>query len=180
MRGVVLGLFDQLVLGMAAVSHPLRFAQALLLTLVIWGGWLAAIVATFKAFNLEMPLAGALFMESALTLSMLVPQAPGFLGVFQVVTEEALALERQLFLLGLQCMVLLLDDKVQLGHVGLERAQLRGHGVLIQRLRRHKTTVLLQLILQVLPFRPQHAQLLRVLLVFAERCLQPVREAQLV
>jgi uncharacterized membrane protein YbhN (UPF0104 family) len=40
----------------------------------------------------DVPAAGALFIETALTLSMLIPQAPGFLGVFQVVTEEALAL----------------------------------------------------------------------------------------
>ena len=33
-----------------------------------------------------------MFIEGALTLAMMVPQAPGFLGMFQVVTEEALAL----------------------------------------------------------------------------------------
>ncbi len=85
-------LFDQLVVGMAAVANPWTLVGALLLTVVIWVGWLLAILATFRAFGLELPLAGALFMESALTLSMLVPQAPGFLGVFQVVTEQALAM----------------------------------------------------------------------------------------
>ncbi len=92
LRERALDLFDQLVLGMAAVNDPLRFLQALLLTLVVWGGWLLAILATFRAFDLDLPLAGALFWESSLTLSMLVPQAPGYLGVFQVVTEQALAL----------------------------------------------------------------------------------------
>lgn len=85
-------LFDQLVMGMAAVNHPLKLLWALVLTMAIWGGWLLAILATFRAFDLDLPLVGALFMESALTLSMLVPQAPGFLGVFQVVTEEALGM----------------------------------------------------------------------------------------
>ena len=89
-RAIVL--FDQLVLGMAGVGHPGRFLLALVLTLAVWGGWLLAILATFRAFDLDLPLAGALFWESSLTLSMLVPQAPGYLGVFQVVTEQALAL----------------------------------------------------------------------------------------
>ena len=31
-------------------------------------------------------------MEAALSLAMMVPQAPGFLGMFQVVTEQSLSL----------------------------------------------------------------------------------------
>ena len=85
-------LFDQLVEGMASVGRPLRFLQALVLTLGVWGTWLAGLVFTLWAFSLDLPLAAALFVEAALTLSMMVPQAPGFLGVFQVVTEEALTL----------------------------------------------------------------------------------------
>jgi uncharacterized protein (TIRG00374 family) len=84
--------FDQLVQGMAAVGNPLRLLEALAITVLVWVGWLVAIVCTLKAFNLNLPLAAALFMETALTLTMMVPQAPGFLGVFQVVTERALAL----------------------------------------------------------------------------------------
>lgn len=84
--------FDQLVQGMAAIGNPLRLIEALAITILVWVGWLAAIVCTLKAFNLDLPLAAALFMETALTLTMMIPQAPGFLGVFQVVTERALAL----------------------------------------------------------------------------------------
>ena len=92
LRRRLLVVFDQLVLGMAAVGDPWRLVQALALTLLVWLGWLLAILATFRAFDLHMPVAGALFWESSLTLSMLLPQAPGYLGVFQVVTEEALSL----------------------------------------------------------------------------------------
>jgi len=84
--------FDQLVQGMAAVGNPLRLVEALAITILVWVGWLLAIVCTLKAFGLNLPLAAALFMETALTLTMMIPQAPGFLGVFQVVTERALAL----------------------------------------------------------------------------------------
>ena len=88
----LLEVFDQLVHGTAAIGHPGRLLGALLLTLGFWGGWLLGILATLRAFDLALPLAASVFMEWALTLSMLVPQAPGFLGVFQVVTEEALGL----------------------------------------------------------------------------------------
>ena len=92
LRGGILGVFDQLVAGMAAVGHPLRLLEAMGLTVLYWVCWLLAILATLRAFHVELPLAGALFMEAALTLSMMIPQAPGFLGVFHVVTEEALSL----------------------------------------------------------------------------------------
>ena len=84
--------FAQLVAGMASVRSPSQLGRALVLTLGVWGGWLLAIVCTLKAFSLDLPLAASLFLEAVLTLSMMVPQAPGFLGVFQVVTEEALGL----------------------------------------------------------------------------------------
>jgi len=90
-RSYALRIFDQLVVGMAAVGHPLRLVQALVLTLGVWGGWLVAILCVLEAFSVDLPLDGALFMESSLTLSMMLPQAPGFLGVFQVVTEQTLA-----------------------------------------------------------------------------------------
>lgn len=91
-RWAVLQRFDQLVEGVAAIGSPRLLVEALALTLAVWGGWLLAILATLRAFDIALPLAGALFMETALTLSMILPQAPGFLGVFQVVVEEALGL----------------------------------------------------------------------------------------
>jgi uncharacterized protein (TIRG00374 family) len=84
--------FDQLIHGMSAVGNPLRMLQALAITLLVWLGWLLAIQCTLRAFGLDLTVAAALFMECALTLTMMVPQAPGFLGVFQIVTERALAL----------------------------------------------------------------------------------------
>lgn len=91
-RGWVGRGFDQVVVGMAVVRDPGRFAAALAWTGVVWVGWWLGIVATLRAFGIDVGASGALFLETALTLSMLVPQAPGFLGVFQVVTEEALSL----------------------------------------------------------------------------------------
>jgi uncharacterized protein (TIRG00374 family) len=92
LRGLLATGFDQVVTGMAVVRDPRRFALALGWTVLVWAGWWVGIAATLAAFGLDVGAAGALFLETALTLSMLVPQAPGFLGVFQVVCEEALGL----------------------------------------------------------------------------------------
>jgi uncharacterized protein (TIRG00374 family) len=91
-RERMLLVFDQLVEGMAAVGEPLRLLQALGVTVLVWSAWLVGIASTLEAFHLEIPLVGAMFIETALSIAMLVPQAPGFLGLFQVVTEEALGL----------------------------------------------------------------------------------------
>jgi glycosyltransferase 2 family protein len=85
-------LFDQLVLGLAGLAQPRRLARALLLSLLLWFCWLLAILSVLAAFRVDLPLAGALFIQTALAVAMMVPQAPGFLGVFHVVTEEALRL----------------------------------------------------------------------------------------
>ncbi len=91
-RGALLRGFDQVVAGLGVVRDPVRFLAALGWTAAVWLGWLLGILATLRAFGVEVGVAGALFLETALTLSMLVPQAPGFLGLFQVVTEESLGL----------------------------------------------------------------------------------------
>ncbi|MEZ4239328.1 MAG: lysylphosphatidylglycerol synthase transmembrane domain-containing protein [Myxococcota bacterium] len=91
-RQQLLKIFDQLVEGMAAVGDPAQMFGALVVTALVWGSWLLGIEATLRAFGLKIPAAGAMFIEAALTIVMMFPQAPGFLGVFQVVTEEALTL----------------------------------------------------------------------------------------
>lgn len=91
-RARMLKIFDQLVEGMAAVGDPWQMFGALFATGLVWGAWLVGIEATLRAFGLSIPIAGSMFIEAALTIVMMFPQAPGFLGVFQVVTEQALDL----------------------------------------------------------------------------------------
>jgi glycosyltransferase 2 family protein len=91
-RERILSTFDQLVHGMAAVGDPMRLVLAFALTIGVWGAWTAAIQATLLAFGLDLPFAAAMFIQAALAVAMLVPQAPGFLGTFQAVTLQALAL----------------------------------------------------------------------------------------
>ena len=84
--------FEHLAAGVVSIRHPMRFGGALASTLGVWGSWLGAIVSTLWAFGLDLPLEAAIFLEAALSLAMMVPQAPGFLGMFQVVTEQSLGL----------------------------------------------------------------------------------------
>lgn len=92
LRARVLTTFDQLVLGMAAVGDPLRLFLAFAATLLVWASWTAAIHCTLWAFGLDLPLAASLFIQVALAIAMTLPQAPGFLGTFQAVTLQGLAL----------------------------------------------------------------------------------------
>jgi len=85
-------LFSQLVAGLVVTGSPLRLAGAMAVTVVIWANGLLSILLVFWAFGLDLPVAAALFVELALAVSITVPQAPGFLGLFQVVMEEALTL----------------------------------------------------------------------------------------
>jgi uncharacterized protein (TIRG00374 family) len=89
-RERLLRMFDQTVAGLAVAGHPGRLVLALLATVCIWGNGLVAILCLFRALGLDVPLAGALFMESALALSVALPQAPGFVGVFHFMIERTL------------------------------------------------------------------------------------------
>lgn len=92
LRERILGLFDQLVAGLAVVGHPGRLVAALAVTVAIWGAWCAAIMCTFWAVGLDLPVSAALLLEAVLSLEMMIPQAPGFVGGFQQVTKIALGI----------------------------------------------------------------------------------------
>ncbi len=88
LHGRAVDLFDKGVSGLAVVGDPRRLLLALLITLALWANGLLAILTIFQAFGLQLPVAAGLFVEAALALSVALPQAPGFLGVFQIIIEE--------------------------------------------------------------------------------------------
>ncbi|MBW1880797.1 MAG: flippase-like domain-containing protein [Deltaproteobacteria bacterium] len=79
----------QLAHGLEAAGNPLRLLPALLTTVVLWSFTTSAILATLYALGVQASLALGLFIAVALTASISVPQAPGYLGLFQVVMENA-------------------------------------------------------------------------------------------
>jgi len=81
--------FLQLSQGLEAAGHPWRLVPGLLATAATWAATTGMILATLRALGLEPTAALGLFVSVALTVSVSVPQGPGFLGLFQVVMEEA-------------------------------------------------------------------------------------------
>lgn len=87
-----LQLFDGFVDGLASVRDPGAVAQAALISLVIWFNGAGAIFMLFKAFSLSLPFGAACFTTVAIAVAVVLPQAPGFLGVFPVAIEKTLML----------------------------------------------------------------------------------------
>ncbi len=90
LRNFVMGLFDGLALGLGSfrtVKGPL--AAALISALMWLNGSLAIWVMT-RSFGFELPFAAACFQSVTLALAVVVPQAPGFIGVWQVAVSETL------------------------------------------------------------------------------------------
>lgn len=78
--------------GLASLRSPTRFAGVIgwSLGLWLWNGvsfWLG-----FRAFDIEVGLAGALVMQALLAFGIAVPSTPGFVGVFEFVITTVLAL----------------------------------------------------------------------------------------
>ena len=81
--------FLQLSLGLEAAGHPWRLVPSLIATGAAWAATVGMILATLRALGLDPTVALGLFVSVAMTVSVAVPQGPGFLGLFQVVMEEA-------------------------------------------------------------------------------------------
>ncbi|MBN2798669.1 MAG: flippase-like domain-containing protein [Deltaproteobacteria bacterium] len=84
--------FERTVSGLSVVRRPTHFAEVVVLTGLVWLATLASLVMTFWAVGVNLPMAGALFVQAALLIAIALPQAPGFLGVFQVVMEQTTTL----------------------------------------------------------------------------------------
>ncbi len=89
------GRAGELVSGFAAGLAPLRRARTALLTvawsMVVWliggvGYWLV-----FKAFDLDLPFAAAIFAMGATALFAILPSSPGYVGVFHYGVRVGLA-----------------------------------------------------------------------------------------
>ncbi len=87
-----LQLFDGFVAGLANARDPLGLLQAGLLSVGMWANGALAIACLFRAFHMILPFGAACFTSVAIALTVALPQAPGFLGVFHVAIEKTLLL----------------------------------------------------------------------------------------
>lgn len=82
------GLMD----GLAAMARPTDILAAIGVSLVLWFNGALSIYVLFQAFEIPLPFGASAFTAVALALTVVLPQAPGFVGVFHVAIEKTLVL----------------------------------------------------------------------------------------
>lgn len=78
--------------GLMAMGHLGEVAAALAFTFLLWFNGAFAIQILFTAFDIHLPFGAACFTAVAIALTVVLPQAPGFVGVFHVAIEKTLLL----------------------------------------------------------------------------------------
>lgn len=91
-RDRVRGLYDGLARGLHSVRSPRALAEALAWSFALWLNGSLAIYFLFFAFGIVLPFSAACFTNVGLALSVALPQAPGFFGVFHTAVETTLRL----------------------------------------------------------------------------------------
>lgn len=88
----LLEFFDVFVEGLASSTNRDSFWKAGVLSLWMWCNGSLAIYALFMAFDMNLPFGAACFVSVAIALTVALPQAPGFAGVFHVAMEKTMLL----------------------------------------------------------------------------------------
>ena len=113
-----------------SARSPWRLMGGLAWTASVWVLTTLSILAVMHSMDVKLPLAGALFTAVALTVAISLPQAPGFLGIFQVAMTESLVLwgasrgESQAAALVLWAVYVLPITGIGIFHAWLEAADL--------------------------------------------------------
>ncbi len=92
LRDRALSLFDGFAEGLACVRDRPAVLGAAGLSFVHWLNGSLSIYVLFHAFGLDLPFAAACFTTVAIALTVALPQAPGFFGVFHVAIAKTLVL----------------------------------------------------------------------------------------
>ncbi len=69
--------------GLETLKRPANLARCLLLSCGIWGTEMVAVFLLFRAAGLPLDLWAALFTATILSLGMLLPSPPGFVGTYE-------------------------------------------------------------------------------------------------
>ncbi len=88
-RDPLLGLLRSVVESMEFLRSPGRIFTALGLTAAMWMSFPMATYFLARGFDLQMPFAGIMLAQSFITVAVIAPQAPGFLGVYQAAVLQA-------------------------------------------------------------------------------------------
>lgn len=85
LRAKLLGVAEQIRLGVGTLHHPVRLAQFLTLTAAIWTVDVSGTVLLAYALRLSLSFTVGLLLITGLGLSSAIPSAPGYVGVWQLV-----------------------------------------------------------------------------------------------
>lgn len=88
----VLGLVERLGRGIHSLKSASQTVRVVLLSLVVWAAEVVVYVFIARAFGLDLPTLGLVLVMCVLTLGLVAPSAPGFVGVFEAMVIEALGL----------------------------------------------------------------------------------------
>lgn len=79
----VAGFLERFAAGLTILRDPRRFLLAFMWTVVHWLVCAASYWIAYRAIGLEAPFMSAIFTQSLIVLAVALPQAPGFIGVFE-------------------------------------------------------------------------------------------------
>lgn len=75
--------FERFAAGLTILKDPRRFLLAFVWTLVHWLVCAASYWIAYQSLGLQAPFMSALFVQTIIVLAVALPQAPGFVGVFE-------------------------------------------------------------------------------------------------
>jgi hypothetical protein len=90
-REKLLHFAQQILLGLRAFHDMKRFAAFAAFTLFIWCADAFGAMVAARAFDVELPFAGAALLICGLGLGSALPSTPGYVGIYQFVTVQVLA-----------------------------------------------------------------------------------------
>ena len=88
----IMVMFDSFIVGFASTRDRRLLWISAGLSVLLWANLAFAVYALFHAFGLGLPISAACFTTVVIALTVVVPQAPGFFGVFHVAIEKTMVL----------------------------------------------------------------------------------------
>jgi len=91
-RSRIITFIRSIVAGLTVLSGPVHILRVFFLSLVHWSVAVLGIHVTLWAFHVNPPILASVMVFVFTALAVALPQAPGFIGVWQVAAEKALAI----------------------------------------------------------------------------------------
>ncbi len=88
-RPIVDGL-EALLSGLAAIRRPLLLARIIFWSVVLWGFGALSYWLAMRAFHIDVPFMGAVFLQSVISFSVALPSSPGFFGIYEAAVRVGL------------------------------------------------------------------------------------------